>query len=86
MRKIWNSRNFKGHVSPHELLQAISIRSGKKFRLDEQSNPLDLLVWFLNNLHREFLKNKNKSTIIHDCFQGIIEINEIGNIYHLQSF
>lgn len=80
MRKIWNCRNFKGHVSPHELLQAISIRSDKKYRLDEQSNPLKLLIWFLNNLHQEFLKNKKKSTIINDCFQGQIQIFETGFI------
>ncbi len=45
IRKIWNPKNFKGHVSPHELLQAISIRSDKKFRLDQQSDPLKLLTW-----------------------------------------
>jgi U4/U6.U5 tri-snRNP-associated protein 2 len=27
IRKIWNPRAFKSHVSPHELLQEISLRS-----------------------------------------------------------
>jgi U4/U6.U5 tri-snRNP-associated protein 2 len=33
IRKIWNPRAFKSHVSPHELLQEISLKSNKKFTL-----------------------------------------------------
>ena len=33
IRKIWNPKNFKGHVSPHELLQAFSLRSDKRFKI-----------------------------------------------------
>lgn len=35
-KKIWNPKNFKGHVSPHELLQAISHASAKRFKIGEQ--------------------------------------------------
>jgi U4/U6.U5 tri-snRNP-associated protein 2 len=35
VKKIWNPKNFKGHVSPHELLQAISIASEKRFKIGE---------------------------------------------------
>lgn len=36
MRKMWNPRNFKAHVSPHEMLQAVVLWSGKKFQFTEQ--------------------------------------------------
>jgi U4/U6.U5 tri-snRNP-associated protein 2 len=36
MRKLWNPRNFKAHVSPHEMLQAVVLWSRKKFQITEQ--------------------------------------------------
>ena len=35
-RKLWNPRNFKSHVSPHEMLQAVSVLSKKRFKITEQ--------------------------------------------------
>jgi len=46
IRKIWNPRSFKGQVSPHELLQAISLKSDKKFSIIEQKDPLQLMAWY----------------------------------------
>lgn len=40
MRKLWNPRNFKAHVSPHEMLQAVVLWSGKKFQFTEQGNHM----------------------------------------------
>lgn len=76
MRKIWNPRAFKAHVSPHELLQEISQRSGKKFTLTEQADPVDFLSWFLNNLHLALGGSKTKpgTSIIHRIFQGRLKI------------
>lgn len=76
MRKIWNPRAFKAHVSPHELLQEISIRSSKRFTLTEQSDPVDFLSWFLNNLHLALGGSKTKpgTSIIHRIFQGRLKI------------
>ena len=37
LRKLWNPRNFKAHVSPHEMLQAIVLCSKKKFQITKQS-------------------------------------------------
>ena len=37
VRKLWNPRNFKAHVSPHEMLQAVVKCSKKKFQITEQS-------------------------------------------------
>ena len=35
-RKLWNPRNFKAHVSPHEMLQAVVKCSKKKFQITQQ--------------------------------------------------
>ncbi|KAI0969762.1 hypothetical protein F4678DRAFT_473588 [Xylaria arbuscula] len=75
-RKIWNPRAFKNHVSPHELLQEVSLRSNKKFTLTEQSDPVDFLSWFLNNLHLGLGGSKTKpgSSIIQRIFQGKLKV------------
>lgn len=36
-RKLWNPSNFKAHVSPHEMLQAVAKCSKKKFQITQQS-------------------------------------------------
>lgn len=36
MRKLWNPRNFKAHVSPHEMLQAVVLWSEGRFKFTEQ--------------------------------------------------
>jgi len=45
VRKIWNPKSFKGHVSPHEFMQAISLKSNKRFTIIQQKDPLQLLAW-----------------------------------------
>ncbi|CAG8498685.1 14364_t:CDS:10 [Funneliformis caledonium] len=75
VRKIWNPRAFKGQVSPHELLQEIVNASGKKFKLAEQSDPLEFLSWFLNTLHKDLGgTRKPKSSIIYKIFQGEVKV------------
>lgn len=76
VRKIWNPRAFKTHVSPHELLQEIALRSSKRFNLTEQSDPVDFLSWFLNNLHLAVGGSKTKpgSSIVQKVFQGTLKI------------
>lgn len=66
VRKIWNPRAFKGQVSPHELLQEIVYASDKKFKLAEQSDPLEFLSWFLNTLHKDLggTKKQNSSMLV----------------------
>lgn len=36
IKKLWNPKNFKGHVSPHEFLEAVSTASNKRFRCDDK--------------------------------------------------
>jgi len=76
VRKIWNPRAFKSHVSPHELLQEISLKSNKKFTLTNQSDPVDFLSWFLNNLHLALGGSKTKpgSSMIQQVFQGKLKV------------
>ncbi|NXG78649.1 SNUT2 protein, partial [Baryphthengus martii] len=56
MRKLWNPRNFKAHVSPHEMLQAVSSAGSL-------GDGVDFLSWFLNALHSALggTKKKKKS-------------------------
>ncbi|KAK5662988.1 hypothetical protein OQA88_6402 [Cercophora sp. LCS_1] len=75
-RKIWNPRAFKSHVSPHELLQEISLRSNKRFNLTAQSDPVEFLSWFLNHLHLGLGGSKTKpgSSMIQRVFQGKLKV------------
>ncbi|RUS20982.1 hypothetical protein BC937DRAFT_93907 [Endogone sp. FLAS-F59071] len=75
VRKIWNPRAFKGQVSPHELLQEISNSSEKRFKLTEQSDPIDFMSWFLNTLHKDLGGTRKKnSSIIYEIFQGEVRV------------
>ncbi|XP_051149356.1 uncharacterized protein LOC127264054 [Andrographis paniculata] len=73
-RKIWHARNFKGQVSPHEFLQAVMKASKKRFRIGAQSDPVEFMSWLLNTLHGDLKTSKKGSSIIHQCFQGELEV------------
>ncbi|ANM66647.1 Ubiquitin C-terminal hydrolases superfamily protein [Arabidopsis thaliana] len=73
-RKIWHARNFKGQVSPHEFLQAVMKASKKRFRIGQQSDPVEFMSWLLNTLHMDLRTSKDASSIIHKCFQGELEV------------
>ncbi|KAF3893799.1 SnRNP assembly factor [Trichophyton interdigitale] len=78
IRKLWNPRAFKAHVSPHELLQEVAIRSSKRFTLTKQSDPIEFLSWFLNNLHLTLGGSKKPSSkptsVIQSAFHGKLRI------------
>ncbi|GAM89217.1 hypothetical protein ANO11243_072540 [Dothideomycetidae sp. 11243] len=76
VRKIWNSKAFKAHVSPHELLQEVAQKSAKKFNMTEQADPAEFLLWFLNNLHLALggSKTKLRSSIVQHIFQGQMRV------------
>ncbi|KAJ4976568.1 hypothetical protein NE237_001674 [Protea cynaroides] len=79
-RKIWHARNFKGQVSPHEFLQAVMKASKKRFRIGQQSDPVEFMSWLLNTLHADLRSSKKNSSIIYKCFQGELEVvKEIHN-------
>ncbi|KAB8239775.1 ubiquitin carboxyl-terminal hydrolase family protein [Aspergillus alliaceus] len=78
VRKLWNPKAFRSHVSPHELLQEIALRSSKRFTLTQQSDPVDFMSWFLNNLHLSLggsrKLSKTPTSVIHAAFQGHLKI------------
>lgn len=75
MRKLWNPRNFKAHVSPHEMLQSVVLWSNKRFQIIEQSDPIDFLTWFLHELHRQLRGNKKPdSSVINKTFLGEMKV------------
>ena len=76
VRKIWNTRAFKSHVSPHELLQQVSRQSQKRFDLLHQSDPVEFLSWFLNNIHLALGGSKTKpgTSIVQKVFQGKLKM------------
>ena len=75
VRKLWNPRNFKAHVSPHEMLQAVVKCSKKRFQITNQGDPVEFLAWFLNSLHLTLNGTKNSnSSIIYKAFQGKMKV------------
>lgn len=78
VRKLWNTKAFRSHVSPHELLQEVTLRSSKRFTLTHQSDPVDFLSWFLNNLHLSLGGSKKPTptptSVIQAAFQGRLRI------------
>lgn len=76
VRKIWNPRAFKPHVSPHELLQHVSVISNKRFSPVTSSDPFDFLNWLLNQLHLALggSKTRPQSSIVQMIFQGRLRV------------
>ncbi|KAF1792521.1 Ubiquitin specific protease domain [Phytophthora cactorum] len=75
LRKMWSPHNFKNTISPHELVQEISVSSKKRFHVGTQNESVELLAWLLNELHRGLGgSHKPGSSIIHKCFQGFVEV------------
>ncbi|KAI1280905.1 U4/U6.U5 tri-snRNP-associated protein 2 [Halotydeus destructor] len=74
LRKLWNPKNFKAHVSPHEMLQAVVLCSKKKFQITQQSDPIDFLSWFLNTFHLALNGNRKISSSIIKTFRGSMKI------------
>lgn len=72
LRKLWCPQNFKAHVSPHEMLQAIVLTSKKRFEFTKQSDPIVFLGWFMNAL---LGPKREKNSIVKRTFQGKIRVS-----------
>uniref|UniRef100_A0A914XFD7 ubiquitinyl hydrolase 1 n=1 Tax=Plectus sambesii TaxID=2011161 RepID=A0A914XFD7_9BILA len=71
VRKLWNPRAFKPHVSPHEMLQAAVLCSDKRFQITKQGDAAEFLSWMLNTLHVGLNgSKKTSSSIIYQIFRG----------------
>jgi len=71
-RKMYNPKNFKGLVSPHEFYQAIGQATNKKFYAKQQ-DPVAMYSWLLGYLHKK-IKAKDGTSLIHDIFQGEVQV------------
>jgi U4/U6.U5 tri-snRNP-associated protein 2 len=56
MKKLWNGQQFKGSISPHEIMQAITDRSSKLFKIGKKSDPASFIIWLIDNLSRSLKK------------------------------
>ncbi|MFH4978677.1 hypothetical protein AB6A40_005386 [Gnathostoma spinigerum] len=75
IRKLWNPKAFKAHVSPHEMLQASVLCSDKKFQITKQGDAADFLSFLLNTLHIALNgTNKTSSSIIYQIFRGRMRV------------
>ncbi|ANQ09459.1 Ubiquitin Carboxyl-terminal Hydrolase-like zinc finger protein [Plasmodium coatneyi] len=61
IKKIFNPRNFKGVVSPHEFLQTVGIESKKTFKIGSKNDPLDFFLWLISKIHRHEERALRKS-------------------------
>eukprot|EP00095_Tigriopus_kingsejongensis_P006628 maker-scaffold1179_size56971-snap-gene-0.16 protein:Tk06628 transcript:maker-scaffold1179_size56971-snap-gene-0.16-mRNA-1 annotation:"u4 tri-snrnp-associated protein 2-like" len=76
MRKLWNPRNFKAHVSPHEMLQAVVLCSKKNFQITAQGDAEQFLTWLINALHLALGGTKKaNSSIVYRSFRGEMRIH-----------
>merc|ERR1712008_65787 len=71
-RKMYNPRNFKGLVSPHEFYQAIGKATSKKFYAKQQ-DPVAFFSWLMGYLHRK-LRGREGSSMLFDVFQGEVQV------------
>lgn len=72
LRKMYNPRNFKGLVSPHEFYQAVGVATQKKFYA-KQMDPVAFFSWMMGYLHRK-IRAKDGSSLVHDVFQGEVQV------------
>jgi U4/U6.U5 tri-snRNP-associated protein 2 len=74
-RKLWNNGNFKSHVSPHEMLQAVVLCSKKKYQITQQGDAVEFLSWLLSSLHISLNGTKKiKSSIISSSLKGKMRV------------
>lgn len=75
LSKMWNPKAFKGQVSPHEFMQAVTIASKKRFTTEKKGDPVEFMLWLVNQLHLDLTGGKRKRpSIITECFQGELEV------------
>ncbi|GMS79808.1 hypothetical protein PENTCL1PPCAC_1983, partial [Pristionchus entomophagus] len=75
IRKLWNTKAFKAHVSPHEMLQAIVLCSEKKFQFTKQGDAAEFMNFLLNTLHQALNGTaKTNSSIVYKTFRGRMRV------------
>ncbi|KAI3742831.1 hypothetical protein L1987_60527 [Smallanthus sonchifolius] len=70
-RKIWQGTS-KDRFDRYAL--SMDDASKKRFRIGAQSDPVEFMSWLLNTLHTDLKSSRTKKSIIHQCFQGELEV------------
>jgi U4/U6.U5 tri-snRNP-associated protein 2 len=86
-QKVWSPAAFRGHISPHEVMQEVASASAHRFGPLVQSDPADFFAWIVHLLHREVGKSVKRDkaagravpgrankTLVKECFQGSLEV------------
>lgn len=87
-KKVWSRSAFRGHVSPHEIMQQVVAASENRFTPLSQSDPVDFFVWLIHTLHREVRSTAKREkaagepvcaerankNLLRDCLQGTLEV------------
>eukprot|EP00698_Gefionella_okellyi_P002961 TRINITY_DN12800_c0_g1_i1.p1 TRINITY_DN12800_c0_g1~~TRINITY_DN12800_c0_g1_i1.p1 ORF type:complete len:507 (-),score=109.21 TRINITY_DN12800_c0_g1_i1:23-1354(-) len=75
IRKLWNEKTFRHHVSPHAFLQVAALQPDRKFNAAMAEDAQEFLVWLLNSLHLGLGGTRKKnSSVIFKAFQGELEM------------
>ena len=78
VRKTNNSRAFRGHVSPHDFMQSVMLKSDNRFSMEKQGDPVQFFSWLLNALHMDLTKgDRSKASVISDSLEGEIEVTTL---------
>jgi len=78
LRKMWNTKNFKGQVSPHEFMQAVMKASAKRFTIENAADPVEFCIWLINRLHHDLTSGHTKrKSVITKCFQGQLRMTTL---------
>ncbi len=78
IRKMWNPRAFKGHVSPHEIMQAVMTVSNKRYLIEKQSDPVEFFSWMVNTIHEGLTNGKRKRpSPVTTSIQGELEVTTL---------
>ncbi|KAK2080629.1 hypothetical protein QBZ16_000483 [Prototheca wickerhamii] len=78
VRKLWLPRAFKGHVSPHEFMQAVIGASKRRFTIDCQADAIEFFQWLVNALHLDLTGGRHRRrSIVSDCLRGELEVTTL---------
>lgn len=71
LRKMMSKQAYRSHVGPHEMMQAVTLGSNRKFQIVKKSDAAVFMTWFLNTLHMGLGgTKKTKSSIIYKTMRG----------------
>ncbi|XP_951889.1 ubiquitin carboxyl-terminal hydrolase, putative [Theileria annulata] len=77
IRKIFNVKNFKGIVSPHEFVQSVGIVTNGLYKIGVQSDPVSLLSWLLARIHQKLHNRNTKESVVTKTFGGELLIKTL---------